>query len=123
MECTYLQGGARHSFVLRNRHVCIAASLREEECVVKLFYRVFWPCLERGDGLTALPKQSSISILREIMRRARTEVLQIHLQMVKATGYMEHTVRRDVAEKSEISVATLIHITSQTLQLEKDHTG
>ena len=43
----------------------------------------------------------------------------IDLVMVKATGYSEHTVRRDVAEKSEISVAAFTSPPNPTKSIEK----
>ena len=66
----------------------------------------FWPCLEKGDGLTALPKHSSVIILRENTKSKNRGPLKLTFKTTETTGYSERTVRRDVAEKSEISGAT-----------------
>ena len=55
---------------------------------------------------------------RENAKSKNRGPLKFTFKTAKATGYIERTVRRDVAEKSEISVATF----SQTLQ-NQDRTG
>ena len=64
---------------------------------------MFWPCLERRDGLTALPKQSSTMYFERENTKNRGRP-KLTFKTAKATGYRKRTVRV-VTEKSEITRA------------------
>ena len=57
VKCTYLiyLRGGKAVLLYYAIGTCVAASLPRERMCSSFFYRVFWPSLEKGDGLTALP--------------------------------------------------------------------
>ena len=59
---------------------------------------MFWPCLERGDGLTEAIVYKYLE--RENAKSRNGGPPKVTFKMAKATGYIEHRVRRDVAAKS-----------------------
>ena len=80
---------------------CVWPCLPRERMCGGAVFIVFWPGLEKGDGLTALPKQSSVMYIqctctfkyfeRENVKSKNRGPLKFTFKMAKATSYSDRT--------------------------------